>query len=126
MITKKQKEHLSAIVNGEENKEKGWALLDQRPTEEEAERILYEYIIQQANVADLENLSSMEDFPCVPIMLHAIEHWGYYDILRMFCIKNNYVNDYISICKATSKRKKYAILQLGVRKKYRDYTIEFE
>lgn len=126
MITKKQKEHLSAIVNGEENKEKGWALLDQRPTEEEAERILYEYIIQQANVADLENLSSMEDFPCIPIMLHAIKHWGYYNILRKFCFKNCFVRDYISICKATSKRKRYAILQLGVRKKYRNYTVEFE
>ena len=126
MITKKQKEHLSAIVNGEENKEKGWALLDQRPTEEEAERILYEYIIQQANVADLTHLSSMEDFPCVPIMLHAIEQWGYYETLRIFCIKNGYVKDYIQVTHAENdnRKKRYAILQLGIRKKYRNYKIE--
>ena len=36
------------------------------------------------------------------------------------------MRDYINICHATSKRKRYAILKLGVRKKYRNYIVEFE
>ena len=126
MLTKEQSAHLSAIVNGEADKELGWSLLAHQPLEEDAERVLYEYIIQQANVADLENISSMEDFPCVPIMLHAMEQWEYYEALRMFCIKNGYVKSYIQVTHVENdnRKKRYAILQLGIRKKYRNYKIE--
>lgn len=126
MLTKEQSAHLCAIVNGEADKELGWSLLAYQPTEEDVERILYEYIIQQANLVDLSHILSLEDFPCVPIMLHAMEQWGYYEALRMFCIKNGYVKSYIKVTHAENddRKKRYAILQLGIRKKYRNYKIE--